>query len=147
MFTLETAWQVDYGKSVRPMRILLFAGLNDLLKGGNKDTLTNSILNLKNLIDDQNVYHPSTPNELVVSTLLNPPNLTWFPDNVKPPTGHVNRLREIEEINRWIVEFNEGYGFVTPRFHHFGVRTGRKMVGGQYVPMHVHHFRNGGRLN
>ena len=145
--TLETAWQVDYGKSVRPMRILLFAGLNDLLKGGNRDTLTNSILNLKNLIDDQNVYHPSTPNKLVVSTLLNPPILTWFPDNGKPPTGHVNRLREIEEINRWIVEFNEGYGFVTPRFHRFGVRTGRKMVGGQYVPMHVHHFRNGGRLN
>ena len=58
------------------MRILLVAGLNDLLKGGNKDTLTNSTLNLKNTIDDQNVYHPSTSNELVVSTLLNPPILT-----------------------------------------------------------------------
>ena len=51
--TLETAWQVDYLKSVRPMRVLLVAGANDLLKGGNKESLTNSILHLKNVIDDQ----------------------------------------------------------------------------------------------
>lgn len=139
--TLETAWQVDYLKSVRPMRILLVAGLNDLLKGGNMESLTNSILTLKNAIDDQNQYHPATPNELVVSTLLNPPILTWFPDTGEPPRGHKNRLDEITRINQWIVEFNEGYGHSTPRFHRFGIRSGRKMVGGVSVPMHVHQLK------
>ena len=139
--TLETAWQVDYLKSGRPMRILLVAGLNDLLKGGNMESLTNSILTFKNAVDDQNHYHPRIPNELVVSTLLNPPIITWFPDNGRPPRGHVNRLEEITAINNWIVEFNQGYGHTTPRFHRFGVRMGRKMENGVSVPMHVHQFR------
>ena len=138
---LETAWFADYRKSERPMRVLLVAGTNDLLKGGDKDSLTNSILNLKNTIDDQNRYHSSTPNELVVSTMLNPPILTWFPDNGPPPEGHKNRLEEISEINQWIIEFNQGYGNSTPRFHRFGVRSGRKLVNGSYVPMHVHQFK------
>ena len=30
---LEFAWKIDYEKSKRPMRILLCAGINDLLKG------------------------------------------------------------------------------------------------------------------
>ena len=139
--TLETAWQVDYLKSVRPMRVLLVAGANDLLKGGNKDSLTNSILHLKNVIDDQNQYHPNTPNELVVATMLNPPILTWFPDNGRPPARHINRIEEIREINQWIIEFNQGYGLATPRFHRFGVRTGRKMVNGVVTQMHVHQFK------
>ena len=63
------------------MRILLAAGLNDLIKGGNKESVTNSILRLKNAIDDQNIHHPDNPNELVVATLPNPPKLTWFDDN------------------------------------------------------------------
>ena len=28
------AWQVEYAKVTRPMRVLLVAGLNDLIKGG-----------------------------------------------------------------------------------------------------------------
>ena len=136
--TLETAYQVDYAKYKRPMRVLLVAGINDLLRGGTKLTLTNSILQLKNCIDDQNSYHPEIKNELVVATLLNPPKLTWFPDTGPPPPGHRNRLQEIREINDWIVEFNRGYGNNTPRFHRFGVKVGRRFVNGKQVPLHVH---------
>ena len=139
--TLETAWQIDYQNYKHPMRILLAAGLNDLIKGGNKESVTNSILRLKNAIDDQNIHHPDNPNELVVAILPNPPKLTWFDDNGPPPPGHQNRLNEIEDINTWIVEFNQGYGLITPRFHRFGVRTGRKMMNGEYVKMHAHQFR------
>ena len=139
--TLETAWQVDYAKYKFPMRVLLVAGLNDLIKGGNKESVTNSILNLKLAIDDQNKYHPDTPNEFVVSTLLNPPKLVWFPDTGKPPHGHINRYDEISSINQWIVEFNDGYGNPTPRFHRFGVKCGRKLVNGVQVPLHTHQMR------
>ena len=139
--TLEHAYKVDYGKYEVPMRVLLVAGINDLLKGGTLTSLTNSILRLKNTIDDQNAYHPDTENKLVVATVLNPPKLTWFSDNGPPPPGHVNRLEEIRAINTWITEFNEGYGNTTPRYHRYGVRCGRKFVHGEFVPMHVHQFK------
>ena len=138
--TLEYAWTLDYAKQQRPMRILLSAGLNDLLKGGTKTSLTNSILSLKNTIDDQNQYHPQFRNELVVTTVLNPPKLTWFPDNGLPPPGHRNRLVEIQEINDWIIEFNQSYGKFTPRFHRFGVKTGRRFADGTPVAYKVHQW-------
>ena len=136
--TLQHAWQVDYKKYRRPMRILLVAGVNDLLKGGTFTSITNSILTLKQTVDLQNQYHPSKQNELVVATILNPPKLCWFPDNGAPPPGHRNRLQEITEINKWIVEFNDSYGNLTPRFHRFGVKSGRKFVNGAPTPLHVH---------
>ena len=139
--TLQYAWSVDYAKYKTPMRILLTAGINDLLKGGTYTSITNSILHLRQAIDKQNEYHPSSHNELVVATFLNPPKLTWFPDTGPPPPGHVNRLEEIRQLNDWIVEFNTGYGKYTPRFHRFGVKTGRKFVNGVPVPMHVHQLR------
>ena len=139
--TLQHAWQVDYSRSKTPMRVLLVAGINDLLKGGNMTSITNSILNLKQVIDYQNQFHPSMLNELVVGTILNPPKLCWFPDTGPPPHGHINRLEEITAINQWIVEFNQGYGNYTPRFHRFGVKSGRKFVNGASVPFHAHQLR------
>ena len=62
------------------MRVLLVAGINDLMKGGTLDSVTNSILQLKNTIDCKNSHHPGVMNELVVATLFNPLKLTWFPD-------------------------------------------------------------------
>ena len=131
--TLRHAYLVDYGKSSLPQRVLLVAGINDLIKGGTIVTVTNSILALKNTIDAQNAR-----NELVVATLLNPPKLTWFPDNGPPPTGHINRLEEISAINKWIIEFNQGYGNATPRFHRFGVKYGRRFVNGATAPLTFH---------
>ena len=139
--TLECAYQVDYARSKIPMRVLLVAGVNDLLKGGNFNTITNSILHLKNTIDEQNRFHPTAQNELVVATILNPPKLTWFSDTGPPPPGHINRLEEVSQINQWIVEFNLGYGNPTPRLHRFWVKCGRKFVNGKSVPMHVHQLK------
>ena len=138
---LQHAWKVDYTKYTTPLRVLLVAGTNDLLKGGTMTSVTNSILHLKNAIDEQNAYHPETPNEFVVATMLNCPKFTWYPDNGPPPPGHHNRLAEIRDINQWIIEFNESYGNTTPRYHRYGVRSGRKWVHGEYVPMHVHQFK------
>ena len=40
---LEFAWRIDYHHQPRPMRVLLVAGLNNLTKGGNKDTVMEAI--------------------------------------------------------------------------------------------------------
>ena len=135
---LEYAWSLDYQRSARPMRVLLASGLNDLLKGGTMETLTNSILQLKNTVDENNKYHPEVLNEFVVATLLNPPILAWFPDFGQAPTGHNNRLQELRDINNWIVEFNNSYGNVTPRFHRFGLKTGKYWRNGVMVPYTIH---------
>ena len=135
---LTHAYQVDYRKYTRPMRVLLVAGINDLLKGGDFTSITNSILHLKQVFDAQNQYHPSQQNEFMVATILNPPKLCWFPDTGAPPPGHQNRLQEISDINNWIVEFNDSYGNLTPRFHRFGVKSGRKFVDGVPAPLHKH---------
>ena len=55
-------------------------------------TLTNSILELENTIDDKNHYHPGIRKELVVPTLFKPPKMTGFPDAGPPSPGHINRL-------------------------------------------------------
>ena len=123
------------------MRVLLVAGINDLIRGGTMSSVTSSILHLRYTIEKQNAHHPRTPNEFVVATILNPPKLTWFPDTGPPPPGHRNRLEEIREINDWIVDFNKGHGHNTPRFHRFGVRTGRKVVNGRQVPLHAHQLK------
>ena len=104
------------------MRILLSAGLNDLMKGGNKNTIIDSIMSLKNTIGARTTMcHPGTKSELVVATIMNPPKLTWFPDN--PWNAPVdNRLDDIMDINKWIKEFNNTNGKYTPNHHRFGVK-------------------------
>ena len=117
------------------MRVLLVAGLHDVMNGVPVDNITNSILNFKNVVDDQKKMHPAVKNDLVVATLMNPPKATWFKDNGVPPRNHTNYLEQIMAINKWIIEFNESYGNVTPRLHRFGVRCGRKFSHGEYVPL------------
>ena len=104
------------------------AGVNDLFQGGIKETLTNSILELKNSIDENNKFHPDVKNEFVVSTIFNPPKLVKFPGTGRAPSGFVNRLNEVIDINQWVIEFNDSYGFLTPRFHRYGVRRGKQFL-------------------
>ena len=137
---LDYAWSMDYEKCSRPQRVLLVAGNNDLLYGGDFDTVTNRILQLKNTVDENNQFHPEVKNELVVGTLLNPPIMTWFNDNGTHPLNHSNRLEEILRINNWIVEFNASYNKVTPRLHRFRVKHGKHYVNGVQTAYTVHQF-------
>ena len=136
--SLENAWSLDYRKCKRPMRILLVAGIDDIANGGSKDSLTNSILRLKNSIDDNNAYHPNFKNEFVVATVSNSPKYVWFPDAGPMPSGHPNKLEEFMDINRWIVEFNASYGNITPRFHRFGLKNGSYYQNGRTIPYTIH---------
>ena len=137
------AWRLDYSKETRPMRILLVAGLNDLLKGGNEDSVKEQIERFKTNIDGQNRHHYNTRrNEFSVATLLNPPKLAWFPDNGPPPPHHNNRLVELASLNKWIKDFNQKNGFVAvPSFQTWGTRTSRKVLqDGSSWPFKTHRW-------
>ena len=117
-------FQVDYRKEVRPMRVFVAAGLNDLMRRASRDSIVERFIHLKETLDAQNVYHPHAKNELVIATILNPPKLVWFQANGPPPANHVNHLSVLKELNDWIKYYNRENGRVTtPAFHRFGVRT------------------------
>ena len=121
---LTHAFHVEYKRQTRPMRVFVSAGLNDILQGASRDTLVERFMNLKEVIDRQNVVHPQIRNELTIATVLNPPKLVWFEGNGPPPTNFVNHLQDLKELNSWIKFFNQQNGRVsTPCFHRFGVRT------------------------
>ena len=121
---LTHAFLVDYKRQVRPMRVFVSAGLNDIIKSASRDTVVERFMNLKEVIDRQNIHHPHAKNELTIATLLNPPKLVWFDGNGPPPSNFTNHLQDLKEINSWIKFFNTQNGRVsTPCFHRFGVRT------------------------
>ena len=139
---LELAWQLDYGKYSRPMRILLSAGLADLVKGRSRTDIVADILHFRAVVIKQNEYHPFIKNEFVVATILNPPKLVWFEDNPgPPPPNHVNLLSELKELNSWIAYFNQQMGKITPRLHRFGVKNGTQKRNGNTVRVQ-HHLMN-----
>ena len=57
------------------MRILVSAGLNDLITGGDRDIIIGRFIHLKEVIDNQNAYHPHVQKQLVIANLLTPPKL------------------------------------------------------------------------
>ena len=133
---LEHAWYVDYWTSNKPMRILLCGGLEDLAAGKTVTDVIEQILHFKEKVDRQNPR-----NELVVATLLNPPKYTWFEDNGEPPRNHKNLIREIKELNSWIVRFNTENGKqFTPRLHRFGVKDGWTLKDGKRTRIKKHIF-------
>lgn len=125
---LEYAWQLDYGKYTRPMRILLSAGLADLDQGRSRNDIVADILHFRAVVNKQNDYHPLIQNEFVVATILNPPKLVWFEDNGPPPPNHVNLFSELKELNSWISYFNQQKDKLTPGLHKYGVKNGTQRV-------------------
>ena len=96
------AWQVEYAKLARPMRVLLVAGLNDLLKGVDIDSLTWQIRRFRTNVDYHNINHPGRFNSFAVAPLLPAPKFVWFADNGPHSSTYVNRRGEVEHINDWI---------------------------------------------
>ena len=123
MSDLDYAWRIDYHRQPTPMRILVVAGLNDLIKGGTKGTVMEGIKEFKKVVDENNRYHPGAANQFAVAPLLMPPKLVWYLDNGPPPPRHTNRLRELVELNNEIFEFNAQNGLPNvPHINLLGVR-------------------------
>ena len=139
---LTHAFIVDYWKETRPMRVLVSAGLNNLLRGATRDSMVEDFIHMKEVIQAQDAHHPHKQNELVVATVLNPPKLVWFAGNGPPPSDFNNHLKDIMELNSWIKFFNSENGRIcTPSFHRFGVRTTRgRLGGGPLTSIQSHQF-------
>ena len=136
---LELAWSVEYENCQQPMRILLSAGTADLARGRSRDQIVESIMHFRYLVSEQNKLHPSSENDFVVGTVLNPPKLVRFPVDGKPSTRNINFLAELKELNAWIIYFNDQKGKITPRFHRLGIKNGfRNDKDGNKVKVHCH---------
>ena len=77
-------------------------------------------------VNDNYKFHPDVKKEFLVSTTFN------------PPTGYVNRLNEVIDINQRVIEFRDSYVFLTPRFHRYGVRTGKRCHHREMAPYSMH---------
>ena len=121
---LDYAWREDYHREVRPMRILLVAGLNDLMRGGTRQTVMEAIRHFQEVVDQQNRYHPTGRNQFAVAPLLCPPKLVWYADNGVMPEGHMrNRKEELELLNSDRLSFNAQSGMVhVPHLNTLGVK-------------------------
>ena len=70
------AWKLDYHRKQRLQRVLLVAGLNDLIKVGIAATVRESILGFKDDILSNNRYHDvNKVNKFYVAPHLTPPKL------------------------------------------------------------------------
>ena len=138
---LDFAWRLDYHHQTKPMRILLVAGLNDLTKGGTRQSVMESISHFKRVIDLQNRFHPGAENQFAVAPLLCPPKLVWYADNGPMPHGHLgNRKNEIEQLNNDILYFNTQHGLPhVPHFNTLGVRRYKHWSTNGSWRMVVHH--------
>ena len=121
---LDLGWYADYHREPRPMRILLVAGLNDLIRGGTRESVMSAIRDLQTKINQQNRYNPGSRNQFAVAPLVCPPKLVWYPDSGPMPHGHAgNRRDEIDLLNNDILSFNAQNGLVhVPHFNTLGVR-------------------------
>ena len=139
---LTHAFTVDYKRQPRPMRVLVSAGLNDLMRGASVTDMVARFINLKEVIEKQNSYHSHAPNEMVIATIINPPKLVWFEGNGPAPANFENKLDMLKEINSWIQFYNKDNGRTcTPSFHRFGVRTARRKLGnGKIANTQSHQF-------
>ena len=118
------------------MRTLLCGGLEDLAAGKNVTDVIEQILHFKQKVDRQ-----SPRNEFVVAALLNPPKYTLFEDNGEPSRNHKNLIREIKELNSWIVKFDSQIGMqFTPRLHRLGVKDGWTLKDGKRTRIKRHIF-------
>ena len=138
---LLLAWKIDYHRQPRPMRVLLVAGLNDLIKGSSFDEITQQILRFRVNVDHQVHYHLGKPNSFAVAPLLPAPRLVWFPDNGPTSPEYVNRLAEVDRLNEWIRNFNTFNNISqVPRFNIWGTRTTKRMVNGAQVEFKTHRW-------
>ena len=126
---LSYAWRLDYQNEVRPQRILLIAGLNDLIKGGNVEQFKAQVLEFEERVRQQDSNHFAR-NEFSVAPLINPPKLCWFPDNGREPPEYNNRLEELYSINAWIKDLNTRNNVVgLPSFQTWGIRSWKDWSG------------------
>ena len=138
---LEFAWSVDYHHQKLPSRTLVVAGLTDLINGGSKDSVMDSVKSFQKTVDRQNRHHPEAKNQFAIAPLPFPPKLAWFSDDGPLPNGHSgSREDEIADLNEMIFNFNAQNGLpYAPHFNTLGVRRYKKWYDDGSWRMIIHH--------
>ena len=140
---LMYAWRLDYHKEENPMRVMLVAGVNNLIKGEGFDQITDSIERFWWNVECQNKYHPDLPNSFAVAPILPVPKLVWYPDNGEHSPQYRNRRAEVERLNEWIKEFNTSHGVSqVPRFGVWGTRSTKRYVNGVVHETKTHRWND-----
>ena len=89
------------------MRILLFAGLDNLVKGWDFESLTEQFKRVGHNVSYQGTrFHPGKASSFAIAPLLPAPKLVWFPDIGVTSPGYVNRRDEVASINKWVKTYN-----------------------------------------
>ena len=123
------------------MRVLLVAGLNDLAKGGDFDSITTEFKRFAHVVRHANDHHLGVANQVAVAPLLPAPKFVWYPDNGTPPPGYRNRREEVERINEWVKVFNARNDIhQVPRFNIWGTRTTKRYVEGTQMEFKTHRW-------
>ena len=139
---LIQAWKIDYKRERTPMRVLVVAGLNDLIKGGDRFSVMTALREFKEVVDTNNQYHAGTPNHFAVAPLLLPPRLAWYEDNPPPgpPLSYNNRSDEMMLLNQEIDEFNTQNGASNvPHINLLGARRYKRWYEDGTYRQVIHH--------
>ena len=126
--TLGHAFKLDYfdRPQTRPLDVVMVAGYNDMVAGNSRYTITDHLRSFCDLVKLSGLrLHPDKPNSVAISTLMYPPQLSWFPDNgAYPYPGYQNHKEKIDWINNEIDKLNtENNVPKYPALHTYGVRT------------------------
>ena len=125
---LLLAWRLDYERSRMPMRVLLVAGLNDLAKGGDYDSITTEMKRFAHVVRHANNYHRGVANEVAVAPLLPAPKFVWYPDNGIPFIPYPKKIDIcIFGRSRWIVGWGAPVHFQNPDIYFSKVTLDRWM--------------------
>ena len=126
--TLGHAFKLDYldMSQARLLDVVMVAGYNDLVAGNSRNTIIDHFRAFTDLVKLAGLeLHPDKPNSVAVSTLMHPPQLSWFPDNGRfPYPEYRNQKEKIDWLNDEIEKLNiENQAPKYPAFHTYGVRT------------------------
>ena len=126
--TLGHAFKLDYFDlpQTRPLDVVMVAGYNDMVKGSSRYTIIDHLRSFCDLVKLSGLsLHPDKPNSLAISTLMYPPQLSWFPDNGPYPyPGYQDHKEKIDWINNEIDKLNKENNVPKyPALHTYGVRT------------------------
>ena len=126
--TIGHAFKLDYldRPQARPLDVVMVAGYNDLVAGNSRNTIIDHFIAFTDLVKIAGLgLHPDKQNTIAISTLMHPPQLSWFPDNGRFPfPGYRNQKEKIDWLNDEIEKLNKKNNVSKyPAFHTYGVRT------------------------
>ena len=123
---LTVAFEIQYLEDPRPMDVILVAGIENLVKGYQKDSLMKAYKHLVDLVKwQEEKFHPDVENSCGIATLYYPPQVCNFDRNELSSQSR-NQLQTICELNNDIEGLNAKSGLKVPNFKRFGVRKSTK---------------------